>query len=560
MGDLADDTIRMWERLEGDRGTWKAHWQDVANYTQPMRNDYLGDKAPGQKRMTYVYDSTPIRANEQFASGMHSLLTSPTLPWFALQSSDEGLNQNDNVRLWLDETARRMYDVFNSPERNFASQSQELYLDLGAIGTGVMVVLESWKSGVLFSTKHLRECCVAENEEDRVDTVVRRWKWTAKQAIDTWGDACGDQIKKAYTEAPNRQFEFLHMVRPRRERDLGRRDAKHKPFESVYVCLTDRAELAVSGFDEFPYLVPRLSKIAGEIYGRGLGMIALPDIKMLNEMVRTVLKSAQKIVDPPLMMPDDGFLMPIKTVPGGINYYRAGTRDRIEPIKTDGQVNLGIELLNSLRNQILETFNVDWLRLPTDPNNPASAGKGITATYVLQERDEKMRLLSPMLARLQSEFLGPLIDRTFKIMWRQSVMFRFGPGAMLTPPPPELSGKKLRTEYISPLAIAQRTSQLDGIARLVQMATSLAAVDQTAPQVLDCEAILRQAAVDLNTPAATMKSPERLQAERQAQQALAASQAQQEQIATLAGAAKDGGQAAQSITSAIHAQPGQVAA
>ena len=150
-------------------------------------------------------------------------------------------------------------------------------------------------------------------------------------------------------------------------------DAKHKPFESVYVCLTDKTQLGVSGFDEFPYLVPRLSKIAGEVYGRGLGMIALPDIKMLNEMVRTVLKSAQKIVDPPLMMPDDGFLMPIKTVPGGINYYRAGTRDRIEPIQTDGQVNLGIELLNSLRNQILETFNVDWLRLPTDPNNPASA-------------------------------------------------------------------------------------------------------------------------------------------------------------------------------------------
>ena len=32
------------------------------------------------------------------------------------------------------------------------------------------------------------------------------------------------------------------------------------------------------------------------------------------------------------MVPDDGFILPIRTVPGGLNFYRSGTRERIEPL------------------------------------------------------------------------------------------------------------------------------------------------------------------------------------------------------------------------------------
>ena len=54
-------------------------------------------------------------------------------------------------------------------------------------------------------------------------------------------------------------------------------------------------------------------------------------IKMLNKMSEVTIRAAQKQVDPPLLVPDDGFMLPIRTVPGGLNFYRSGTRDRIEP-------------------------------------------------------------------------------------------------------------------------------------------------------------------------------------------------------------------------------------
>jgi hypothetical protein len=56
--------------------------------------------------------------------------------------------------------------------------------DLGNVGTSVMVELDSARSGILFPTRHLKECVVAENEEDRIDTLIRNWEFTAKQACE----------------------------------------------------------------------------------------------------------------------------------------------------------------------------------------------------------------------------------------------------------------------------------------------------------------------------------------------------------------------------------------
>jgi len=36
----------------------------------------------------------------------------------------------------------------------------------------------------------------------------------------------------------------------------------------------------------------------------------LPDIKMLNEMNKTIIRAGQRVVDPPLMVSDDGALAP----------------------------------------------------------------------------------------------------------------------------------------------------------------------------------------------------------------------------------------------------------
>jgi hypothetical protein len=87
--------------------------------------------------------ATAITANNLLAASLQGTLTSPSLPWFSIKLRDEEINENRDVQLWLEDTARRMYDTFN--ETNFNTEVHEMYLDLCSIGTGALFVEEGNK-------------------------------------------------------------------------------------------------------------------------------------------------------------------------------------------------------------------------------------------------------------------------------------------------------------------------------------------------------------------------------------------------------------------------------
>ena len=556
MDGKASEIIKLWEQGDGDRGTWKSHWQRVTDYMQPDRNDYVTQKSPGQKRMRKIYDSHPIWCLEQFVAGCDSLLTSSTLQWFFLRCDDDRIDKVARVRAWFEAASAAMYAVFNSSRHNFSPEQQSLYGDLGAVGTGVQAILESKRSGILFSTRHLKECVIYENEEGRVDTLIRRWEWTAKQAWQTWGSAAGNGVAEAMKDKPDTKFVFYHAVRPRMKRDPQRAGNLNMAFESIYVSEADKRVISESGFQEFPYCVPRLSKITGESWGRGRGMTALPDVQMLNELMKLVIESGQLLVRPPYQLPDDGYILPIRAAPGSLIFYRAGLRqtDRLQKVDGGGQFDVGENMIEALHNSIARIFYVDLFRMPTDPSDPNSEGKGSTATYWLQRRDKEMMQLSPMLTRLNSEDSGPKIERVFAMMWRQSVAKRFGPGAYFPPPPPELSGQKWHAEYVSPIAIAQKSSRLDSVKQLIAQQAEIRQIDPQSPIYMDWQSIMRMSADDLNAPAGALKTDEQLQAEAQQQAEAEAAMQNHMALANVAQAAKDGTGAVKNLADASSGQ------
>ncbi len=69
-----------------------------------------------------------------------------------------------------------------------------------------------------------------------------------------------------------------------------------------------------------PWVISRYMKVAGEIYGRGPLITALPDIKTLNKTKELLLKNASLAVAGVYTAADDGVLNPntVKIVPGAI--------------------------------------------------------------------------------------------------------------------------------------------------------------------------------------------------------------------------------------------------
>jgi hypothetical protein len=226
-------------------------------------------------------------------------------------------------------------------------------------------------------------------------------------------------------------------------------------------------------------------------------------------------------------------------------FRRPGLRpdDRITPIQMGTNIPLGEEMMEKLRGAIGRVFFVDLLHMPTDPEDPSSEGKGSTATYWQQRRDKEMMALSPFLSRMNAEWNGPLIDRCFALLWRKSKAMRFGPGSPFPPPPAELSGQALHVDYVSPIALAQKSSENDAIDRLLQRQMQLKQLDPQSPTVVDIEWIMRRTQLDVNAPIGALKSPQRMQMEAQQRAQAEQAAAQHAQLQSLAGAAADGSQA-----------------
>jgi hypothetical protein len=234
--------------------------------------------------------------------------------------------------------------------------------------------------------------------------------------------------------------------------------------------------------------VPRFLKATGEVMGRSPAMTALPDVKMLNLMSKTIIQAAQKQIDPPLLVPDDGFLLPIRTQPGGLNFFRAGSRDTITPLQTGANIPIGLNMEEQRRAAIRQAFYVDQILFSGQP--------GMTATEVVQRQEERMRVIGPVLGRLMNEMLRPMIDRVFSLMLRDG---------MLAEPPEILQGRDIDIEYVSPLAKAQKSNSLNNTMRALEILLPLA---QSLPvgDHIDPDGLVEHVTDALGVPKTTLRS------------------------------------------------------
>lgn len=527
--------LRELDRAKRDRATWDSHWQEIAELVLTKLATFTGSQTPGSKRTRKQFDGTATWANEVFANGLHSMMTSMVARWFYMRSANYRLMRIYRVRQWFEEVTSIMYHmVFNSPSSNFHPQIHEVYLSMGALGTGLCFSEEKVGGGMQFRSKTLNESYIVENAAGMIDTLYREFSWPVHKVIEKWGeDAIPPDLLRKYKEGGECPDQMIvHVVKPNEKfNDAGVRVKSNMPFVGIYILLHNAEGkkgtiLDTEGFHEFPYHVGRMSKRTGETYGEGPGMWALPDIKMLNEMKKTILKAAQKVVDPPLQLPDDGFLGPVITRPGGLNYYRTGSPDRIEAVKTEGRIDIGESLLLSVQQDVERAWYVDAFLTPD-----TKEGVNVKAAFVYNRRDERFRQLGPLLARAESGLLGTILIRTFNTLWRQG---------QFPDMPPELEGENLAIEYVSPIARAQRSVEGEDIQRLIALMGPVGEIDPSIWHNLDPDGLVDVAAQELyNIPSRVLRSPDDVATMRQQEKEAEQTNQVLGQAGAVSGALKD---------------------
>jgi hypothetical protein len=492
------------------RSFWEGHWQDIRELVRPAAEEVRKVTTPGRVKTQYLYDSTAVQSNEQLASGLQSYLMSPTERWFDLQVKGLEHTRNHDTLLWLELVADTIYNEYSRAESSFNGSMSELFMDLGSYGSGT--ISQEWDAnlqGVKFRAYPMRDLWFRENVDGRIDSVHRSVKMFPRQIIQAFGSLTPKMNLQQAMNNPDRQYEVIHIVRPRADRDINSFAKTDMPFASYWVCRDTSELIEESGYRGMPYHTTRWIKLSDEIYGRSPAMTALPDIKMINVMARTLISVSQKAADPPLIVPHDGFLLPLRTSPGSL-IFKEPNVENIEVLPS-GDRNLPItrEILIDWQGRIKLSFHADWLELEKQ-------NKEMTAFEVQERLNSKLRQLAPVFGRQETELLGPTISRTFNLLsWHDK----------LPPPPPEVQGRKLKIVYTSPAAKAQESVKALEMERFVAESLPLAQADPSVLDVINFDKLMMERARYRGISRVILRPPaevEEIRAARQQQEQLAA--------------------------------------
>lgn len=480
----AQKVLKEQERASSLRGQWEQVWEQIArriltSYVLQFAGQNRADQYPGQQFTEEMVDATGANALLRFAAVMESMLTPRGSTWHYLEPNDPYLMKDRSTRLWFEEANRALFRMRYAPSANYASQKHEDYLMLGAFGTGA-IYIDTLKSkrerGLRYRAVHLGQNYFMENHQGIIDTNYRKFPYTASQAVGHFGeehlpkkivDDARDSVRSQNTHW------FVHKVAPRpdHEYDPGRVDEFGMPFYECYVSVTEKTLVYEGGYFTFPYAISRYMTTPGEVYGRSPAMFALPSLKTLNEIKKTLLKHGHRSVDPVLLTHDDGILDSFSLRPGALNPggVTADGKRLVQELPV-GNPMAGKDQAEEERVTINDFFLVSLFQILVESPQ-------MTATEVIERTREKGALLSPTMGRQQTESLGPQIEREIDLAVRMG---------MLGPMPPALleARGEYQVRYDSPLSRMARAEEASGGLRTIETAINVAEKTQN-PEPLD---------------------------------------------------------------------------
>ena len=463
--------------LMADRKNVESRWDAIERYVMPYRGQFFNDEngeATVDWRTRYMYDSTAVDAADKLASSMHGSLTSNVNQWFKIVFRDSELNGDNDARTWLEKCTEIIYLALK--ESNFDVVAPEAYHDLVGFGSSSVMeeidgTYDAYK-GLIFTCIAIRECFFEMDAREKMYRFYRVLKWTPLQILDKFGEDCPQDIreKAQSSEHATDRIQVVYAIWRRDDVKVG--DASKplapelRPFGTRYFLLENGDSLGKEdGCYEMPGYVLRWSKHADSQWGTSPAMKALADIMTLNALVELTLKAADVAVDPPINVKVGATEGKINRGAGQINYVH--DQNAITAFLSGARFDVSAMNVENLKEGIKRMFHIHELELKESP--------AMTATEVTVRYELLQKLLGTTLGRLQSDFLNPMIERTFAILYRANQL----------PPAPEPVANRqahLDIEYIGPLSRIQKSDEVNNAERFLAILREYA---EQWPELLD---------------------------------------------------------------------------
>lgn len=481
--------------------------QDIANYLFPLREDFVNNPTYNidRRKGNNIFDGTPSSALNLASDGILGYMVSPSMKWFAqrLPSRLKYLEEIPEVRLWLSEFTEYLYTEFQNS--NYYSEMRMFVRDAMSISPGVLYIEEDVKrDGMCFKALHPRDVYFTEDIYGNVSRMFRTEWLTALQAVEKFGiNNLSQQIQYAYENRPFCKYEFIHYVGNRENYDTSKIDVYNKPIESIWMEKSGNTIIRESGFDLFPYIVWRYIRNGYNQYGDTPATYALPEIKRLNIISKSIAGVAQFAAEPPYNIPVE-MRGKVKLVPRGENYYGSDPNRRITPIVVNSQFPIALDREEKIRQTIKDQYYVDFFLML------AQSQRQMTAREVSEKMGEKALVLGVAISSLTMS-----LDNTIDYVALTAMK-----NGRLPRPPEVLSyyagDEKIDTIFTGIMAQAQRRIfETHNISSSIEIALPFIQMFPESMDVIDSTASIRKMLVSNGYPEEALRTEGQVDAIRQ---------------------------------------------
>ena len=500
--------------LKTIRQNYESDWKEIRNYLAPDTGAFDDPVQERTQKKDAFYkqniNTLPSYYMTNLATALTTNLTPSRLKWFRLVVP----NVTREESIWLKRAEDKMYRVFNGA--GLYDHLWNAYYESALYGPSMLGMQFDVNNGIDFIPTTIGEFWISEGGNGLINTCYRRIAMTNAQIFEQFPEEnIPEKIKEELSKDNTEDMKIvIHAVEPNPRYLPNWDNMLNKPYISAYYIEGFEGQfLEYKGFSKFPYMVARWNKTGKNTYGNGIGRTILGDIKSLQAYERDLAKASKKKISPPLKGSLELKNSVKDTSADSITYT-----DDVNGLTALYNVNYdtreSMENISRISQRIYQiTYNdLFYALLNYDKTMSATQADGII--------QEKLTMLGSVVERLQSEFLKPLINGAFNILYENG---------WFEEPPASLVGKNLDIQYQSLLSISQEMGDLTIVERYMRFVSSIAGINPIVARKPDYLATTNYYAERLGLDQSLNKTDAMVMKEVQDEQLAAAQQQQQAQ-------------------------------
>ncbi|MDR6818497.1 hypothetical protein J2X76_003674 [Neorhizobium sp. 2083] len=383
------DLLEMDSRMFAAKESIDSLHQEIAEFFYCERADFTTTITYGSDFASHLTDFYPTLVRRELGDQIGAMVRPADRQWFKSTTSNKDVARRRDASEFLEFMTRVNWSILYSPDSGFRRAAKEADHDWATFGMSwKQVSYNKKRDNLLFRCHHPKKMAGCEGPDGRVNHVHRKDDMKAHTMAYWFGEEKLPQAAKDALKDRNyqREFKVRHIVVPLDKYDPYRKFPKGAEWADIYVTEEGKILQELPAFT-FDYIVPRWATVSGHFYAFSPAtIIALPQARMIQRMMMTLIEAGEKRVDPPMIATEDVVVSPIDLQSGGVTYIDSEYDERfgvaLRALDLGKDVGLGENLLADARRSLADAFYINKLNLPQDRSKTAYETSQLVQEYI----------------------------------------------------------------------------------------------------------------------------------------------------------------------------------